>query len=594
MIRFAATCAALVLAALAAAGSALTATAPSATTGPVTAVGATTATVSGIVNPNGVATSWYVEYGTSTSYGSKTSATSAGSGTSSVAISASLTGLSPGTTYHYRVVATSSAGTGQGADGLLTTSAAPQVVTGSASSVTATSATLNGTVNPGNRATTWYFEYGTSTSYGTKTPTKDAGSGTSAIAVSAPVTGLHGGTTYHFRLVATSDAGTSRGSDQTFVASAPPAVTTSSASGIGDTSATLRGTVIPNGQSTTVYFEYGTSTGYGSKSSARSVGSGTGSTSVSISVSGLAPGTTYHFRLVATNAAGTTAGGDQAFATTGPPAVRTGAAASVTMTAATLTGSVDSRGHSTSWYFQYGTSTAYGLRTPTRSQSSASGERSVSEAVGGLTAGTVYHFRLVATNHRGTSYGADSAFTTAGPAITVAASSPTVVHGGAVRLTGKVATGRSNETVTVYAQRYGNGSFVAIATVLTNGSGTWTISVRPTIATTYKGVWNGSHSATVTVGVRPALSLGARPNHRYATHVTAARSFAGRIVQLQRRLPDGRWLTVARARLDSRSSAVFHPSLGRGLWTLRAAISVNQAGNGYLAGFSPRITVRVR
>ena len=90
-----------------------------------------------------------------------------------------LTGLNAGTSYHYRVVATSTPGTGHGADGLLTTSAAPQVVTGSASSVTTTSATLNGTVNPSSRATSWYFEYGTSTSYGKKTAAKDAGSGTS-------------------------------------------------------------------------------------------------------------------------------------------------------------------------------------------------------------------------------------------------------------------------------------------------------------------------------------------------------------------------------------------------------------------------------
>src|SRR2546423_879585 len=172
--------------ALVGAGSAAAATAPTASTGPVTAVGPTTATVSGSVNPNGTATTWHVESGTSTSYGSNTSAVSAGSGTSSTAVSASLTGLQPGTSYHYRFVATSTAGTGRGADGLLTTSSAPVAVTGSASSVTATSATLNGAVNPGSRATTWYFEYGTGTGYGTKTPVKDAGAGASDVGVAAP------------------------------------------------------------------------------------------------------------------------------------------------------------------------------------------------------------------------------------------------------------------------------------------------------------------------------------------------------------------------------------------------------------------------
>src|SRR5712692_4399900 len=97
--------------ALAGAGTAAAATAPTATTGPVTSVGPTTATVSGSVNPNGTATSWFVEFGTTTSYGSKTTAVNAGSGTSATTISATLTSLTPGTSYHYRVVATSSVGT---------------------------------------------------------------------------------------------------------------------------------------------------------------------------------------------------------------------------------------------------------------------------------------------------------------------------------------------------------------------------------------------------------------------------------------------------------------------------------------------------
>src|SRR5262249_20751656 len=157
--------------------------------------------------------------------------------------------------------------------GVLTTSAAPQVVTGGASSVTSTSATLNGSVNPSSRATTWYFEYGTSTSYGSKTPAKDAGSGADAVGVAAGVTSLTPGRTYHFRVVATSDAGTSRGADRTFLPSAAPVVATKPASAVKDTTATLHGTTSPNGQATTAYFEYGTTTGYGSKSAAKSVGS---------------------------------------------------------------------------------------------------------------------------------------------------------------------------------------------------------------------------------------------------------------------------------------------------------------------------------
>src|SRR5689334_10632837 len=388
--------------ALLGAQSAAAATAPIAATGPVTAVAATTATVSGSVNPNGGATTWHVEYGTSTSYGSKTQSTSAGSGTSSTPVSASLTGLKPGTSYHYRVVATSNAGTAHGADGLLTTTAAPQVSTGAATQITATGATLTGTVNPSSRSTTWYFEIGTSTSYGSKTPAANAGSGTSDIPVGVPVSGLHAGRTYHFRLVATSDAGTTRGADRTFVAVSAPAVETRPASGVNDSSANLRGAVTPNGQSTSAYFEYGTSTSYGARSATKSIASGSGPSGVSIPVSGLSAGTTYHVRIVAVNAAGTTAGADQTFTTTGAPAVRTGAATTVTSSSATLTASVDSRGHSTTWYFQYGATAAYGQQTPSRGQSSSSGVRTVSEAIGGLTAATPYHFRIVATRSAGT------------------------------------------------------------------------------------------------------------------------------------------------------------------------------------------------
>jgi len=92
----------------------------------------------------------------------------------------------------------------------------PMVSTGTASSVTETSATLNGTVNPNGVSTTYYFEYGTTTSYGSRTSEMNAGSGDSAVSVSADIAGLTEETTYHFRLVATNTNGTTYGSDGTF------------------------------------------------------------------------------------------------------------------------------------------------------------------------------------------------------------------------------------------------------------------------------------------------------------------------------------------------------------------------------------------
>ena len=94
---------------------------------------------------------------------------------------------------------------------------APTVTTESATEITSSSVILNGTVNPNGESTTYYFEYGTSTSYGSNTPTTSAGSGTADVSVSANITGLSPNTTYHFRIVATNSAGTSYGSDKTFI-----------------------------------------------------------------------------------------------------------------------------------------------------------------------------------------------------------------------------------------------------------------------------------------------------------------------------------------------------------------------------------------
>lgn len=94
---------------------------PSATSGPPSSVGESSATVNGTVNPNGQSTTYYFRYGTTTSYGLQTTPAGAGSGTGMVAVHAALDGLSPNTTYHYQLVATSSAGSTNGADETLTT-----------------------------------------------------------------------------------------------------------------------------------------------------------------------------------------------------------------------------------------------------------------------------------------------------------------------------------------------------------------------------------------------------------------------------------------------------------------------------------------
>src|SRR5262249_19647223 len=186
-------------------------------------------------------------------------------------------------------------------------------------------ATLAGTVNPNGRETSWYFEYGTSTNYGTKTPAKSAGSGSAPGAVIAPPTRPATRQTLHFPPLAPSDARPSRAAPPTVSTATAPAAVTGSVASTTFTSAKLKGTVNPNGLATNWYFEYGTSTSYGTKTATKSAGAGTRSVSESASITGLKAGTTYHYRLVATSASGTTAGHDRSFTTAGAPFARTGA-----------------------------------------------------------------------------------------------------------------------------------------------------------------------------------------------------------------------------------------------------------------------------
>ncbi len=569
-------------------GAAVAAT-PTATTGPATAVGSTTATVTGSVSPGGQATTWSVEYGTSTSYGSTTTAKSAGSGSSTVSVSAALAGLRAGTTYHYRVVASNGAGTSHGTDAVFTTTVPPDVTTGVASSITASTATLNGTVDPNSRDTTFYFEYGTSTSYGTKTVTKNAGSATTAQSESIGISGLHTGTTYHFRIVATSDAGTSVGKDSSFTSSAAPTVVTGDASAVTPTTATLRGAVTPNGLSTTRWFEYGTSTNYGSKTPAVSAGSGTTASAVSASVKSLKAATTYHFRLVAQNSSGRSFGADRSFSTVGPPFVQTQPAQSVGPDFGVVAGALDTRGRSTTWWFDYGTSSAYGKSTSSRSAGSKTGAQTVSATLTGLAPATTYHYRLVAKSDAGTTHGADATFTTAGVTLTVVARQ--VVFGGRITLSGVVPTRRAGEQVIVFAQPYGGGSFQARSTVLTGADGTWAYIAKPRVTTAYMASWRGGMSAQVSIGVHPSIALHQTAARRFVVKVAGGRSFAGRLIQVQRRT-NGRWATIRRVRLGIRSGAEFRLSLPKGRSTVRIAFSVNQAGAGFLGGTSRAISVR--
>jgi plastocyanin len=182
-----------------------------------------------------------------------------------------------------------------------------------------TSATLAGSVNPNGFDTEYFFRYGPTASYGQTTPKSDAGGGTSAVAVAATLLGLEAATTYHFQLVAENSAGTKSGSDRTFTTTGPPTVSTGNTTGVEATKATLLGTVNPFGHETTYYFEWGLDTSYGQRSEVKSAGAGVATVTASAQVGGLAPGTAYHYRLVAENESGGDVGLDRAILTRPDP-----------------------------------------------------------------------------------------------------------------------------------------------------------------------------------------------------------------------------------------------------------------------------------
>ena len=212
---------------LAVPATAIAASSPSVTTGNATAITTNSAVLNGTVNPNGSKTTYDFQWGPTTALGSETKATSAGSGTKAASVKSALSGLTPGSTYYFRIVAAnSSGGTGTGAILSFRTAGNPPpgASTGGAENVGKTSVTLTGIVYPQKQTTNWVFQYGETTSYGVQTFGGTVAAGTAPVAVSEQIVGLAPGTTFHYRLVAlhgTEDLGA--GADATFETLPSPA-----------------------------------------------------------------------------------------------------------------------------------------------------------------------------------------------------------------------------------------------------------------------------------------------------------------------------------------------------------------------------------
>src|SRR6185369_9430797 len=316
------------------------------------------------------------------------------------------------------------------------------VTTLAASGVSNSGATLNGQASPGGAAATGWFRYGTTDpgtcndTFGTRVPTTggaNLGSGTTAAPFSQALTGLLPGTTYYFCAIAQNAVGVGTGTVLSFTTSAvAPVVTTSSVSGVTNSSATLNGSANPSGADTTGWFRYGsTDPGacndtFGARVPAGNGGSplGAGTAPVSFSqvATGLSGGVTYYFCAIASNSAGRSFGAVLTFRIDAPaPTVATAAATEVTGSGATLNASANPNGTAATGWFRYDTTMpgacndSFGTRVPASAGSDLGAGTTTTPftfALTGLEPNETYFYCAIASNTGGAAFGNVVSFTT--------------------------------------------------------------------------------------------------------------------------------------------------------------------------------------
>jgi hypothetical protein len=198
----------------------------------------------------------------------------------------------------------------------------PTATTRAASPVGLNTATVRGTVDPNGQPTGYRFEYGTTTDYGLQTADETVTDLDGPADVEEQLAGLSGDTIYHYRVVAWPDADPTAvvaGDDRTFHTIALPNVSTNGVRGTRADGVVLNGKVDPNRSATQVHFEWGETTAYGNETPEMDAGRGTTAVEMSTPLNGLTPNTTYHYRIVATNAAGIRRGRDRGFKTLRQP-----------------------------------------------------------------------------------------------------------------------------------------------------------------------------------------------------------------------------------------------------------------------------------
>jgi hypothetical protein len=293
---------------------------PKATTAAASNVTTDNAVLNGVANPNGLATNAWFEWGIDPNLATSATTVSqaVGSGSADNAVAQGISGLTTGTTYYFRLVASNSADTVRGAIVPFTTASPnnpPSVQTLAADNLSITGGTLHGSVTPNGLATTAHFEWGTDNTFSVPnvTPNQAVGSDLASHLIAANLSGLTPGTKYYYRVIASNSAGATTGLTASFTTNTlAPAVNTVAADNVTATGARLNGNVNPNGVATTAHFEWGTDNALASFSTTltQSVGSSLTPQAFSATLSPgiLTAGTTYYFRIVANNSTGESKG----------------------------------------------------------------------------------------------------------------------------------------------------------------------------------------------------------------------------------------------------------------------------------------------
>jgi hypothetical protein len=399
------------------------------------------ASLSAEVNPeNETASSCFFEYGKVAVTDNKVPCEQIEfSGRANQIASRNLNGLTPGSTYLFRVAIANPTGETQGKTEEFETPAAqaPSIVSESASAITPTSARLEGVLNPNAQLTHCAFTYGLTASENKVPCEPEFLEGSSEQGVGFNLGGLTPATTYHFLILAKNSTGETEGSEAEFTTLAleAPIINAVYLTALTNISASLEGQLNPGSQETTYAFEYATDEAF-----TENVVSVPGPSPLPpvyenlatgpVALGQLKPETTYYFRLVATNGSGTSESAPQSFATYAPelPVIVSESATEVTETGATFEAKINPKGYASTYSFQYATDEAF-----TQNVGSVPGSAPLTGDQGvltgpvllknGLAAETTYYYRAIATNPvMGTATGPTQSLKTLGkPVVTTGA-----------------------------------------------------------------------------------------------------------------------------------------------------------------------------